>query len=120
VFIGWDEADGFALNIGYYEQEIPQLVRPHVLATVFMHELGHTLGLFHDVYPGIDNESHIIPFPTPFIKGQLTHYRYLSCMSYQYAWQVLNYSDGSRGKGDFNDWGNLDLTFFQNSHWGRM
>jgi nitrous oxidase accessory protein NosD len=117
VFIGWDEADAFSLSMEYYEKEIPQAIRSHVLATVFMHELGHTLGLFHDVFPGIDNESHLIPFLTPFIKGQLTYYRYLSCMSYQYAWQILDYSDGSRGKGDFNDWKNIDLTFFQHSHW---
>ncbi len=117
VFIGWDEADSFTLNMGYYRQEIPAVFRDHVHATVFMHELGHTLGLFHDVYPGIDNESSLIPFPLPFIEGQLTYARYLSCMSYQYAWQILDYSDGSRGSGDFDDWSHVDLTFFQDSHW---
>lgn len=118
VFIGWDEADSFGLNMRYYMEEISPVFRPHVHATVFMHELGHTLGLFHDIFSGIDNESSLIPFPLPFIEGQLTYFRYRSCMSYQYAWQILDYSDGSRGKGDFDDWGHLDLTFFQNSHWG--
>lgn len=117
VFIGWDEADSFTLNMGYYRQTIPEVFRDHVHATVFMHELGHTLGLFHDLYPGIDNESSLIPFPLPLIEGQLTYARYLSCMSYQYAWQILDYSDGSRGKGDFDDWGHVDLTFFQDSRW---
>ena len=117
VFIGWDEADAFGLSMRYYMQEIPAVFREHVHATVFMHELGHTLGLFHDIYPGIDNESSLIPFPLPRIEGQLTYYQYQSCMNYQYAWQILDYSDGSRGRGDFDDWGNLDLTFFQNSHW---
>ncbi len=118
VFIGWDEADSFALSMRYYMQEIPAVFQDHVHATVFMHELGHTLGLFHDLYHGIDNESSLIPFPLPFIEGQLTYIRYLSCMSYQYAWQILDYSDGSRGRGDFDDWGHVDLTFFQDSHWG--
>ncbi len=118
VFIGWDEADAFALSISYYKEEIPQIFRSHVLATVFMHELGHTLGLFHDVYPAIDNESSIIPFAIPLIKGQLIYRNYRSCMNYQYAWQVLDYSDGTRGRGDFDDWDHVDLTFFQNSHWG--
>jgi nitrous oxidase accessory protein NosD len=118
VFIGWDEADAFSLNLDYYEREIPPLFRDFVLATVFMHELGHTLGLFHDVFPGIDNESTIIPFLLPFIRGQLTYVNYRSCMNYQYAWQVMDYSDGTHGKNDFDDWGHVDLTFFQDSRWG--
>jgi hypothetical protein len=118
VFIGWDEADSFTLSMRYYREEIPAVFRDHVHATVFMHELGHTLGLFHDLYHGIDNESSLIPFPLPFIQGQVTYARYLSCMSYQYAWQILDYSDGSHGRGDFDDWGHIDLTFFQDSHWG--
>ncbi len=118
VFIGWDEADSFALSISYYEEEIPQVFRPHVLATVFMHELGHTLGLFHDVYPAIDNESSIIPFVIPLLRGQVKYRPYRSCMNYQFAWQILDYSDGSHGRGDFDDWDHINLSFFQNSHWG--
>lgn len=118
VFIGWDEADSFALSMGYYEEEIPQVFRSHVLATVFMHELGHTLGLFHDVYPAIDNESSIIPFAIPLLRGQIKYRNYRSCMNYQFAWQILDYSDGRHGRGDFDDWDNIDLSFFQNSHWG--
>ncbi|MDD5778390.1 MAG: right-handed parallel beta-helix repeat-containing protein [Candidatus Thermoplasmatota archaeon] len=118
VFIGWDEADAFSLSLEYYQNEIPPVFRQYVLATVFMHELGHTLGLFHDVYHGIDNESSIIPFIKPLLKGQWTYRNYRSCMNYQYAWQILDYSDGTHGKGDFDDWSHVDLTFFQDSHWG--
>lgn len=118
VFIGWDEADSFALSISYYEKEIPQVFRSHVLATVFMHELGHTLGLFHDVYPAIDNESSIITFVTPLFRGLVKYRNYRSCMNYQFAWQILDYSDGSHGRGDFDDWDHVNLSFFQNSHWG--
>ncbi len=118
VFIGWDEADSFSLSISYYEDEIPQIFRSHVLATVFMHELGHTLGLFHDVYPAIDNESSIISFVIPLLRGQVRYINYRSCMNYQFAWQILDYSDGSHGRGDFDDWDHINLSFFQNSHWG--
>jgi len=118
VFIGWDEADSFALSISYYEEEIPQVFRSHVLATVFMHELGHTLGLFHDVYQAIDNESNIIPFAIPLFRGQVEYRHYRSCMNYQFAWQILDYSDGSHGRRDFDDWDHINLSFFQNSHWG--
>lgn len=118
VFIGWDEADAFALSLAYYDREIPAPFRDHVLATVWMHELGHTLGLFHDVYHGIDNESTLITFMLPLLRGQWTYRNYRSCMNYQYAWQILDYSDGTHGRGDFDDWSHLDLTFFQDSHWG--
>jgi parallel beta-helix repeat protein len=118
VFIGWDNADAFALSMEYYQEEIPPLFRPHVVSTVFMHELGHTLGLFHDVYPAIDNESSIIPFIIPLGRGQWTYRNYRSCMNYQYAWQVLDYSDGTHGRNDFDDWSHINLRFFQDSHWG--
>lgn len=113
VFIGWDDADSFALSMGYYKNHTPGLLRDRVLVRVFMHELGHTLGLFNEVFPGIDNQSCVFPF----IKGRVIYRNYQSCMNYQYAWRILDYSDGSQGKNDFDDWSHLDLKFFQNSHW---
>jgi hypothetical protein len=36
-------------------------------------------------------------------------------MNYRYVYSgMIDYSDGSRGKNDFDDWNTLDLTFFQN------
>ena len=29
---------------------------------------------------------------------------------------MLDYSDGTHGYGDFDDWDNLDFTFFKNTH----
>jgi hypothetical protein len=37
-------------------------------------------------------------------------------MNYDYfAERYLDYSDGTNGKNDYDDWGNIDLTFFQRS-----
>jgi len=39
---------------------------------------------------------------------------YVSCMNYDYFRQrVFDYSDGSNGKYDADDWSALDFTFFQ-------
>jgi hypothetical protein len=76
-----------------------------------MHELGHTLGLFDDDFGGIDNES----CNTPWMKGYWIYRNYKSCMNYRYAFQLVDYSDGSHGRNDFDDWNNIDLTFFKDS-----
>ena len=42
---------------------------------------------------------------------------YVSVMNYYYIWdrELIDYSDGKNGKYDADDWGSLDLTFFQTS-----
>ena len=77
-------------------------------ASVMMHECGHTLGIFRWNTPGCDNTySH-------FPKREWLKYRgYRSCMNYNYVYSLVDYSDGSRGKNDFNDWERIDLTLFQ-------
>jgi hypothetical protein len=74
-----------------------------------MHELGHTLGIFHSNSPGCDNESTMYPWR----KGWWVWANYKSCMNYRYAWSLVDYSDGTHGEKDFDDWGNIDLAFFQ-------
>jgi hypothetical protein len=34
-------------------------------------------------------------------------------MNYRYTIHILDYSDGSHGKRDYDDWGNIDLTWFE-------
>ena len=36
-------------------------------------------------------------------------------MNYDYKYKILDYSDGSHGRGDFDDWSNLDYDFFKNT-----
>jgi hypothetical protein len=76
-----------------------------------MHELGHTLGLVADDFEAIDNHACIYPKYREFWK----YIGYQSVMSYQFTYQVLDYSDGENGKNDFDDWGNMQFDFFKNT-----
>ncbi len=66
-------------------------------AHVFMHEMGHQMGLSPDVFEGID---------------QYWYDSYHSCLNYSYDYTSVNYSesdsDGS-GNHDFDDWDNVSL-----------
>ena len=75
-----------------------------------MHELGHTLGISRGNTPGCDNKNTLI------FGGKWLKYRaYRSCMNYNYVYQIIDYSDGSRGRNDFNDWERIDLARFENT-----
>ncbi len=68
--------------------------------TVFMHELGHTVGLWSSVFYGIDNE--------PIFGDGLWHYQYPSVMNYHTLWEYsdyYDYSDGTNSDVDHDDWG---------------
>jgi hypothetical protein len=87
-----------------------QTQRERVYAAVLMHETGHTLGIFNGNTPGCDNSKTLNPLQYDFWKYGV----YKSVMNYRYVYSgLIDYSDGSRGKNDFNDWDTLDLTFFQ-------
>jgi hypothetical protein len=86
-----------------------QRYRDIAYASVYMHELGHTLGIFNSNTPGCDDQLSKRPRMPNFWKwGQ-----YKSCMNYRYTYRLVDYSDGSRGRNDFDDWDRIDLTFFQ-------
>jgi len=93
---------GFCWGEGFVvDRDRPLLPAAHV----FLHELGHSLGLTPRVYGGIDSLS----WP----------WDYDSVMNYTYAnipvigWLKLDYSCG----GDFNDWEYLGRGF--TNYWGR-
>ena len=78
-------------------------------ASVYMHETGHTLDLR---YEGVDNQGTYYPWQLPYwIYGP-----YRSTMNYRYTYRIVDYSDGSHGPRDYDDWSNIDLTGFQH-HW---
>jgi hypothetical protein len=86
--------------------------RALIYAGVIMHETGHSLGIN---CPGADCHTGLWPW-------QVNYWRYgpyKSVMNYRYVYSdLVDYSDGSRGKNDWNDWSTIDLTNFNpRPHW---
>jgi len=83
--------------------------RDVVYASAYMHELGHTLGL---MWLGGHNTNAYYFWQINWWKWR----PYKSVMNYGYMygfiWDLVDYSDGSRGRNDFDDWSNLDLEYF--------
>lgn len=78
-------------------------------ACIMIHELGHTLGIYIGHPFGCDNQL----MKNPFSLQRILFKNYESVMNYRYIYEILDYSNGSHGFGDYDDWGNMDLTFFQ-------
>jgi hypothetical protein len=98
----------------YVKNWIPSLVAQGsdyatAFASVFMHELGHTLGLNH--FGGIDNENSRYPWNEEFWEWG----PYKSCMNYRYVYKLIDYSIGDDEDHDQNDWEIIDLTRFARS-----
>jgi len=85
------------------------------LASVIMHEMGHSIGLSPVDFEGNDNITYgFWLFPTKAYRNTWTNYR--SVMNYQciYNMDLLDYSDGSNGEPyDQNDWENIFVPTFQ-------
>jgi len=81
-----------------------EYMRAKSYAGITMHELGHSLGLSG---PGHGYTNHF------------KYRNYQSCMNYHNVYWLIDYSDGTHGKYDFDDWDAIDLTRFQKqSSWG--
>ena len=78
-------------------------------ACLIMHETGHTLGIYAGHPPGCDNQFSKYPWQL----GSFIYRNYRSVMNYRYTYHLLDYSDGSHGQRDFDDWGNLDFGYFE-------
>ena len=100
--------DMWQISAKYIEEKTRQLFfvdEDIVYASVYMHETGHSLAIYN---PGVDNHNAMYPWQPEYWK-----YRpYRSCMNYGYTYTFVDYSDGSRGMNDFDDWSDLDLTYF--------
>lgn len=103
--------NAFIISSSLMEQYAGRHIYPlyHYYAGVTMHEVGHTLGLRHGHPPGVDVRWSAWPWQ-PFY----WYYRtYRSVMNYHYTYCILDYSDGSHGRHDFNDWANINLSHFE-------
>jgi hypothetical protein len=88
---------------------LPWTSRTVVYASAYMHECGHTLGIFSGNTPGCDDQEGKYPWELNWWKWR----PYKSVMNYGYMYLMVDYSDGSRGKNDFDDWNRLDFSFFK-------
>jgi len=89
---------------------LPWLDFDVVFASAYMHECGHSLGIIN---PGVDDQDGKYPWQLDWWKWL----PYRSVMNYGYMFRMVDYSDGSRGMNDFDDWDDLDLTYFDTSDW---
>jgi len=112
VFFGWDNLNSFVIGDQFLVENFPHFSREQLAMTSAMHELGHTFGLIATRFTGIDNALTM----KPIYKEFWTYLPYTSTLNYLYSASILNYSDGAHGRGDFNDWGNIDFSFFKNTH----
>jgi len=82
--------------------------REIIYAAAIMHETGHTLGIYSWNVPGCDNGDSVFPY-----EDWLKFRNYRSCMNYNFIYILIDYSDGSHGVNDHDDWGTIDLALFQ-------
>jgi hypothetical protein len=74
-----------------------------------MHETGHNFGIRFGEPFGCD--CWIGKYPWQICFWFIRNYK--SIMNYQYTYNIFDYSDGSHGRGDYDDWANIDLTYFE-------
>jgi hypothetical protein len=110
--VGWDSLNSFVIGAQLLAEKHPQYRREQLAMTSAMHEVGHTFGLIVTKYNGIDNHMTM----KPIYKEFWIYSRYKSLLNYVYTYSMMDFSDGSHGRGDFNDWGNLDFSFFKNTN----
>lgn len=78
-------------------------------ASVIMHEMGHNFGIRYGYPPGCDNQNTKYPWQL----GWYLYRNYESIMNYRYTYEIFDYSDGSHGNRDFDDWSNINLSYFE-------
>ena len=83
--------------------------RDEVFASAYMHECGHTLGFWP-----IPGPSRNAMYPWQPLWWLWRPYK--SCMNYGYMYITVDYSDGTRGLRDLDDWdeNRMNLKYFQN------
>jgi parallel beta-helix repeat protein len=109
--MGWNHLNAFVIGAQSLADNHPKSSRSWLSLAASMHEVGHTCGLIATKYKGIDNRATI----KPYYKEFWIYLPYKSILNYLYTYSFMDYSDGSHGRGDFNDWGNLDFSFFKNT-----
>jgi len=77
--------------------------------SAIMHEMGHNFGRRWGDPFGCDAQRS----KRPWQLGYWIYRNYKSIMNYRYTYKIFDYSDGSHGRRDSNDWEAIDLTYFE-------
>jgi hypothetical protein len=105
-------ANRYQVSAGGMESKIQEPIlkmvsnRDVVYASAYMHEMGHSLN-FRPI-PGHNKLSYY-----PWQIGYWLSRAYKSCMNYGYMFYTVDYSDGTHGYNDYDDWERMDLSYFE-------
>jgi hypothetical protein len=105
-------ANRYQISAGGMESKIEEPIlnlvsnRDVVYASAYMHEMGHSLN-FRPI-PGHNQFSYY-----PWQIGYWLSRCYKSCMNYGYMFYTVDYSDGTHGYNDYDDWERMDLSYFE-------
>jgi len=83
--------------------------RAYIYSSLIMHEMGHNFGIRFGEPLGCDNQLTKYPYQIGWWKWRT----YKSIMNYRYTYTILDYSDGSHGRRDNDDWEQIDLGYFE-------
>ncbi len=111
VFVGLNNLDTIGLATKNSEKNYWYVDKGKLITGGIIHELGHSMGLLIDDHGGIDNLGSV----KFFTKEGWMYKNYFSCLNYRYVYLLLGFSDGSHGRGDFDDYSNLDYSFFKDT-----
>ncbi len=81
----------------------------YLFASAIVHEMGHNFGIKAGNPYGCDVQLSKYPWQI----GWWIYRNYKSIMNYHYTYELLDYSDGSHGKRDYDDWSNIDFSYFE-------
>jgi hypothetical protein len=100
-------------NQQFFNKQLDMAITPRTKrigrAVQVLHELGHSFGFLKSHCGGVDNTSRKAKNPSEY-----PWLDYVSVMNYDYFRQrFFDYSNGNNGEYDADDWGLIDLTFFQ-------
>ena len=106
--------NGFVISSSQMEKNTHKLLLrtktlEYLYASAIMHETGHNFGIRFGEPFGCD--CWIGKYPWQICFWFIRNYK--SIMNYQYTYSIFDYSDGSHGRGDYDDWANIDLTYFE-------
>jgi len=81
----------------------------YLFASAIVHEMGHNFGIKAGNPYGCDVQLSKYPWQI----GWWIYRNYKSIMNYHYTYEILDYSNGTHGKRDYDDWSNINFGYFE-------